>query len=132
MSNRYFVRVVNHNTLHEHFVVADFRREGACVNVYFNRPAALDSARRLNRDYHQRQLECPDSSPLMDSPLPFPSSLTRVLTEITEGSQPSDPAPDSRNDLDRLSNPTPLPMSMRFGKTSKQVVENLRKQRLVR
>lgn len=132
MSNRYFVRTVNHNTLHEHFVVADFRREGACVNVFFNRPAALDSARRLNRDHHQRQLECLNASPPVDSPSPLPSSLAKVLAEAAEGSQSLDPASNSRYDLGDSWGSTSTLTSTRFGKTPKQVMENFRKQRLVK
>ncbi|OLO05312.1 MULTISPECIES: hypothetical protein [Salinicola] len=57
MSNRYFVRIVNSNMPDEHFVVADFRRNGACMNVYFNRPAAMEEARWLNRHHHRQQLK---------------------------------------------------------------------------
>lgn len=57
MSNRYFVRTVNPNTPMEHFVVADFHREGACMNVYFNRPAAIEEARWLNRHHHRQRLK---------------------------------------------------------------------------
>lgn len=57
MPTRYFVRTVNPNSLEEHFVVADFHQNGACVNVYFNRPAAQEEARWLNRHQHRQQLK---------------------------------------------------------------------------
>ncbi|WP_157956741.1 hypothetical protein [Salinicola halimionae] len=57
MSSRYFVRTVNPHSLNEHFVVADYHQDGACINAYFNLRAAQDEARWLNRHHHRQQLK---------------------------------------------------------------------------
>lgn len=132
MSNRYFVRTVNHNTIQEHFVVADFRQEGACVNVYYNRPAALDEARRLNRHYHQQQLDRLHELQQLDS-LTSPS-IAKALSQaeaIGDG-QHLVSAPDSRRRPGRLEASTASKPTSHPEKTSKQVAEDLMRRRLVR
>jgi hypothetical protein len=127
MSTRYFVRAVNPSSLEEHFVVADFHQNGACVNVYFNRPAAQEEARWLNRHHHRQQLkdaryfclkgpgslttlppqiEAMDPEyPDVDVPSPLPTSNTHRPAELCDaGNRPSNASASQATPKELLQN----------------------------
>lgn len=86
MPNRYFVRVVNAYSINEHYVVADGHRDSGCVNVYFNKRAAIEEAGRRNLDYDQgllkgTQFELLGSSGLLESSCLL--SEIEVIEEVT-------------------------------------------------
>ncbi len=132
MSNRYFVRTVNPNTLMEHFVVADFQQEGACMNVYFNRPAAIEEARWLNRHHHRQRLK--DARYEWQHNIHSPSTLPPQIEPTERHFKESDfsstspqatvPAGRAEDRLSRDDSPYPR-------ETPAQVMKALLKRRLV-
>lgn len=132
MSNRYFVRTVNPNTPMEHFVVADFHREGACMNVYFNRPAAIEEARWLNRHHHRQRLKDArfewqhDFHSLKGLPPQIePTEESFVGSDFTP--RPSKATAQASEAEDSLSRRDSQPR-----KTAAQVMQSLMKRRLVK
>ncbi|MGQ7242520.1 hypothetical protein ACUN9V_03555 [Salinicola sp. V024] len=135
MSTRYFVRAVNPNSLEEHFVVADFHQNGACVNVYFNRPAAQEETRWLNRRHHRQQLKdahyfCLDGSGSLTI---FPPQIEATAAhdaqvgDISPQSAPS--APHSVEFCDAGDRPSNASASW---ETREDILHNLSRRRLVR
>ncbi|KAA0016833.1 hypothetical protein F0A16_15140 [Salinicola corii] len=133
MSNRYFVRTVNPKTPMEHFVVADFHREGACMNVYFNRPAAIEEARWLNRYHHRQRLK--DARFEWQHDFHSPRELHPQI-EPTEGSfEERESDCPSRSSKATTQAGKPEDSLSRRGsqprKTAEQVMKSLMKRRLV-
>ncbi|MAM56550.1 MAG: hypothetical protein CMN25_04365 [Salinicola sp.] len=131
MSNRYFVRTVNPNTPMEHFVVADFHREGACMNVYFNRPAAIEEARWLNRHHHRQRLKNARFEWQHDfhSPRGLPPQIEPTEESLEESdlaSRPTKATAQASEAEETLSRRGSQPR-----KTAEQVMKSLMKRRLV-